>query len=147
MMGDKIFGGKSSVVLFSADENGKAMTPIGNVIEHSVVYDDIPDDTVAASGCYHFEINATPIESKVLAALLFGDNAENCEYGLVIQSELHVLRPKNLKYPNKKRSRRIWKKWAKRYGTRGGESLVIPRATVKTDAGGIHIEAQKVKED
>lgn len=52
---------------------------------------------------------------------------------LVIQSEPKINKPKNLKYPNKKRARRIWKKWAKRFGTTQGKCLYLPN--VEIDCG------------
>lgn len=35
---------------------------------------------------------------------------------VIIENKPKINKPKNLKYPNKKRARRIWKKWAKRFG-------------------------------
>ena len=49
---------------------------------------------------------------------------------LAISGKPYIHRPKNLKYPNKKRARRIWKKWAKRYGVTPAQTLVIPNAEV-----------------
>lgn len=138
MIDDKIFSGKSNIVLFSADENEKPMMPIGNVIAHSAVYDEIPD---TASCDYAI------IDRNMLTALLFGGNAEEREFQLLIQSEVYIFRPKNLKHPNKKRARRIWKKWAKRYGTRGGESILIPKAIVEFDGQCANIIGQSIEEE
>lgn len=47
---------------------------------------------------------------------------------LVVEGKPRINRPKNLKYPNKKRARRIWKKWTKRFGTTPSRHTVIPKA-------------------
>lgn len=44
---------------------------------------------------------------------------------LMIQSKPKINKPRNLKYPNKKRARRVWKKWAKRYGVSPGKMLYL----------------------
>lgn len=49
---------------------------------------------------------------------------------LVIQSEPKINKPKNLKHPSKKRARRIWKKWAKRFGTMQGKCLYLPNVEI-----------------
>ena len=47
---------------------------------------------------------------------------------VTISGEPYIKRtkPKNLKYPNKKRARRIWKKWAKRYGVTPMQTIHLP---------------------
>lgn len=50
-----------------------------------------------------------------------------------IQEEKYILRPKNLKYPHKKRKKRILKKWEKRFGYTGGKILYIPKAEIKKE--------------
>lgn len=49
---------------------------------------------------------------------------------LVIKGEPTINKPKNLKYPNKKRARRIWKKWVKRYGSTPGKCLYLPKVEI-----------------
>lgn len=49
---------------------------------------------------------------------------------LIIEGEPTINKPKNIKYPHKKRKRRILKKWAKRFGVTPNQ-LVIPEAEVE----------------
>ena len=49
---------------------------------------------------------------------------------LVIQDKPTINKPRNLKYPNKKRAKRIWNNWAKRYGTTPGKCLYLPNVEV-----------------
>ena len=44
---------------------------------------------------------------------------------LMVYGKPIINKPRNLKYPNKKRARRVWKKWAKRYGTRPGKMIYL----------------------
>lgn len=44
---------------------------------------------------------------------------------LIIQGKPRINKPKKLKYPNKKRARRVWKKWKQRFGTTPGESIYL----------------------
>lgn len=53
---------------------------------------------------------------------------ESC--ALVIQSEPKINKPKNLKYPNKKRARRIWKKWKHRFGETPGKAMCLPNVGI-----------------
>lgn len=52
---------------------------------------------------------------------------------LTISGKPYIHRPKNLKYPNKKRARRIWKKWAKRYGVTPAHSIVFPNVEMSCE--------------
>lgn len=49
---------------------------------------------------------------------------------LIIECEPTVNKPKNLKYPHKRRKKRILKKWAKRFGTTPNQ-LVVPDTEVE----------------
>lgn len=51
---------------------------------------------------------------------------------LIIQSKPKINKPKNLKYPNKKRAKRIWKKWKQRFGTTPGESIYLSDVEIIT---------------
>ena len=67
------------------------------------------------------------------------ENGKPMVCSLTISGKPYIHRPKNLKYPNKKRARRIWKKWAKRYGATPAQTLVIPNAEVscRSDDNGL----------
>ena len=85
-------------------------------------------------GSYSFDFNA-PNLNKTAFAKLIGDNMQShidnaVRSSVIIQSEPHINCPKNLKYPNKRRKMRIWKKWAKRFGTTPSTQVVIPRAVI-----------------
>ena len=45
---------------------------------------------------------------------------------LMVQWPPTINKPRNLKYPNKKRAWRVWKKWAKRYGISPGKTINLP---------------------
>lgn len=149
MIDSKIFSGQRDIVLFSANENGNTVSPLETVIADSFSWEfnGVPDDSVVPSGSCCFETEINTIENEAFFKSLFGENAMGREHQVVIQFKVYIHRPKNLKYPNKKRARRIWKKWAKRYGTSGGESVVIPKATIEIDEQGGHITAQSITED
>lgn len=67
---------------------------------------------------------------------------------LIIEGEPTINKPKNLKYPHKKRKRRILKKWAKRFGVTPNQ-LVIPEAEVEVgvapDENGLLLYTMSVK--
>lgn len=69
----------------------------------------------------------------------FDEALEPSRYTLVIQDKPTINKPRNLKYPNKKRARRIWKKWAKRYGTTPGKMIFIPNVEINCNPGEIHV--------
>ena len=50
-----------------------------------------------------------------------------------IMGEPIINKPKNLKYPNKKRARRIWKKWKRRFGCSPTSAVLFPKARVDVD--------------
>lgn len=71
-------------------------------------------------------------------------------YRLIIEGEPTINKPKNLKYPHKKRKRRILKKWAKRFGVTPNQ-LVFPEVEVGVtpDENGLffyHISAKPKKQ-
>lgn len=73
----------------------------------------------------------------------FDEALEPSRCSLIIQSKPKINKPKNLKYPNKKRARRIWKKWAKRYGTTPNQVLYIPNAEVECSPDRIKVTAKR----
>lgn len=50
-----------------------------------------------------------------------------------IMGETIINKPKSLKYPNKKRARRIWKKWKRRFGCRPTSMMLFPKARIGVD--------------
>ena len=63
----------------------------------------------------------------------------------MIQEPPIINKPRNLKYPNKKRARRVWKKWAKRYGTSPGKMIYFPNVEIDCNPGEIHVTAKPIK--
>ena len=68
---------------------------------------------------------------------------------LIIESEPKINKPKNLKYPNKKRARRILKKWKRRFGTTPGKTIYLPNVEIKSeyDEDGVNVNVKPVKND
>lgn len=60
---------------------------------------------------------------------IFNTSNEEKNYSLVIQN---CPKPKSLKYPNKKRARRIWKKWENRFGVK---SIYVPNVEMSLTQG------------
>lgn len=61
-----------------------------------------------------------------------GNNGETyCS--ILVTGEPIINKPKNLKYPNKKRTGRIWKKWKHRFGCRPTSAMLFPIARVNVD--------------
>lgn len=55
------------------------------------------------------------------------------EAALCVTSKPFINRPKNLKYPNKKRARRIWNKWRNRYGVKPMQEVLMSNAMVSVE--------------
>ncbi len=93
-----------------------------------------------------FEIEAS--FSNDVAKFLGVDLAsEPSRISLMIQEPSIINKPRNLKYPNKKRARRVWKKWAKRYGTRPGKMIYFPNVEIDCNPGEIHVTAKPIKQE
>lgn len=86
------------------------------------------------TGSYSFNLDNNSIDKAQLDKLLGVDIQSQIDRAVrssvIIECGEYILRPKNLKYPNKKRARRIWKKWRRRFGVRPSEQFVIPRAVI-----------------
>lgn len=68
---------------------------------------------------------------------------------LIIEGKPIVNKPRNLKYPNKKRARRVWKKWATRYGTSPGKMIYLPNVEVESEYDGdcVSVNVKPIKKD
>lgn len=85
-----------------------------------------------------FEVEAS--FSDDVAKFLGVDLAsEPSRISLMIQEPPIINKPRNLEYPNKKRARRVWKKWAKRYGTSPGKMIYLPNMEVESEYDGDHM--------
>jgi hypothetical protein len=81
------------------------------------------------------------------AIIGFDEALEPSRCSLIIQSEPKINKPKNLKYPNKKRARRIWKKWKRRFGTTSGESIYLPDVESRIEGDNVIFTAKPIKND
>lgn len=63
----------------------------------------------------------------------FDEALEPSRCSLMIQSKPKINKPKNLKYPNKKRARRVWKKWKRRFGTAPGKTMYLPNVEIESE--------------
>lgn len=81
------------------------------------------------------------------AIIGFDEALEPSRCSLIIQSEPKINKPKNLKYPNKKRARRVWKKWAKRYGTSPGKTIYLPDVEMRREGDNVIYTAKPIKND
>lgn len=77
----------------------------------------------------------------------FDEALEPSRCALMIQSKPKINKPKNLKYPNKKRARRIWKKWKRRFGTTPGESICLTNVEIKHEGDNLIFTAKPIKND
>ena len=115
--------------------------------------DDAPTASILAltTGRYKFTVDATNIDRNTIEKLLgCAIDRKAGVFSVIVQKgKEYIRRPRNLKYPNKKRARRVWKKWRKRYGAYHPEQKVLTNCTMTTEACGgafyTKIEAHKIK--
>lgn len=77
----------------------------------------------------------------------FDEALEPSRCSLIIQSKPKINKPKNLKYPNKKRARRIWKKWKRRFGSTPGKSICLPNVEMKHEGNNVIFISKPIKND
>lgn len=156
---DTIFSNGPCEISFAPLANPTEFHPLGEVMADSlsVVEADEAADAPTASipalttGRYKFTIDDAQGDRDTIEKLLGrGIDRKAGVFSVVIQmGKEYIHRPHNLKYPNKKRARRIWKKWRRRYGADYPEQVVLPNCTLTTEArGGVFhtkIEAHKLK--
>lgn len=146
-MGDKDMNelfGKAEILI--CDPNGE-MKSLGKVVENSTKLH--PEDAVELdrlSVREKMQVEPLRIKPQMIKGefpidyaapiLGFDEALEPHRCSLIIQSKPIVNKPNNLKYPNKKRARRVWKKWAKRYGTSPGKMIYLPNVEVESEYNG-----------
>lgn len=153
---DKLFG---NCAIFIGKPEAD-MKPLGKVVENSTKLN--PDDAVELDRLSVREkMQFEPLHIKPLSfdcdipiediapIIGFDEALEPHRCSLIIQSEPKINKPHNLKYPNKKRARRIWKKWAKRYGTSPGKTIYLPNVEVKSEYNGdcVNVNVKPIKND
>lgn len=151
---DKLFGNPELLI---CDPNGE-MTPLGKVVENSTRLnpeDAAELDRLSVREKMQFEplhIKPQMIKGEFpidYAAPIIGfDEAlEPSRCSLIIQSRPKIDKPKKLKYPNKKRARRIWKKWKRRFGTTPGESIYLSDVERRIEGNNVIFTAKPIKND
>ena len=156
---DTIFSNGPCEISFAPLANPTEFHPLGEVIADSlsIIEADEVDDAPTASmpalttGRYEFTVDCTNIDRDTIEKLLgCAIDRKAGVFSVIVQKgKVYIHRPHNLKYPNKKRARRIWKKWRKRYGAYHPEQKVLTNCTMTTEACGgafyTKIEAHKLK--
>lgn len=155
---DTIFSNGPCEISFAPLANPTEVHPLEEVIADSLSIeadeaDDAPTASIPAltTGRYEFNVGDTNIDRDIIEKL-FGCAIDRKDgvFSVTIQTgKKHIHRPRNLKYPNKKRARRIWKKWRRRYGADYPEQMVLPNCTMTTEWRGndfiYKIEAHKIE--
>lgn len=155
---DTIFSNGSCEISFAPLANPTEVHPLEEVIADSLSIEadeasEAPTASIPAltTGRYEFNVGDTNIDRDIIEKL-FGCAIVRKDgvFSVIIQmGKEYIHRPNNLKYPNKKRAKRVWKKWRKRYGADYPEQLVLPNCTVTTEARGgafyTKIEAHKIE--
>lgn len=156
---DTIFSNGPCEISFAPLANPTELHPLGEVIADSlsIIEADEADDAPTASipalttGRYKFTIDDAQIDRDTIEKL-FGCTIDRKDgvFSVTIKTgKEYIHRPRNLKYPNKKRAKRVWKKWRRRYGAYHPEQVVLPNCTMTTEARGdvfyTKIEAHKLK--
>ena len=155
---DTIFSNGPCEISFTPLDTPAEFSPLEEVIADSlsIIEADEADDAPTASipalttGRYKFTVDDTNIDRDTIEKL-FGCAIDRKDgvFSVTIQTcKVYIHRPRNLKYPNKKRARRIWKKWRRRYGA-DPEQMVLPNCTMTTEWRGndfiYKIEAHKIE--
>lgn len=132
---DGLFGGKQRIITFYDVTDGKKIDD--RIIADSLVSEresNLMDaQKTLVSGSFSFGCKIE--DNEALRELLFGgvDNDSVIKGDVIVEGEPYINRPKNLKYPNKKRARRIWNKWRKRFGVTPTTKYVMPNCTFQTN--------------
>ena len=156
---DTIFSNGPCEISFAPLANPTELHPLGEVIADSlsIIEADEADDAPTASipalttGRYKLTIDDAQIDRDTIEKLLgCAIDRKAGVFSVIVQKgKVYIHRPHNLKYPNKKRARRVWKKWRRRYGAYHPEQKVLTNCTMTTEACGgafyTKIEAHKLK--
>lgn len=137
-MGDKdtgkLFGNPELLI---CDPNGE-MKPLGKIVEGSTELDKLSvrenmltEPLKIKPISINFDMPCEDIASLMGIDLASKPSKQVCS--LVIQAEPEINKPKNLKYPNKKRARRVWKKWKRRFGTTPGKTMYLPNVEIESE--------------
>lgn len=127
---NKIFS--SDCVLMMGNDVAN-LKPIGKVVESSVSFESDYEFSYPKPSSYSFGIKCDKEDLSSILGVTDSINELSNTYSLMIGSEPKINKPKNLKYSNKKRARRIWKKWAKRFGFTPSEGVFFPNVKISSE--------------
>lgn len=156
---DTIFSNGPCEISFTPLDTPAEFSPLEEAIADSLSIieadeadeaDEAPTASIPAltTGRYEFTVGDTNIDRDIIEKLLgCAIDRKAGVFSVTIQTgKKYIHRPRNLKYPNKKRARRIWKKWRRRYGA-DYQQMVLPNCTMTTEWRGndfiYKIEAHK----
>ena len=156
---DTIFSNGPCEISFAPLANLTESHPLGEVIADSLSIleadeaDDAPTASIPAltTGRHKFTVGIPNIDRDTIEKLLgCAIDRKPGVFSVIVQKgKEYIHRPHNLKYPNKKRARRIWKKWRRRYGADYPEQMVSSNCTMTTEWRGndfiYKIEAHKTE--
>lgn len=110
---------------------------LGGIIKNSVKYevDETEDlDKIRARDKIEASFSVDLADNPDLPVSIGADYNNGESYcSVLVTGEPIINKPKKLKYPNKKRARRIWKKWKRRFGCRPTSVVLFPKARVDVD--------------
>lgn len=130
---DKLFGNPELLI----GEPGGEMKPLGVITDCTLQmpdYDPREDELKAFQDTITIEIPGPALPFFVGADLASEPSKQVCP--LVIMGEPKINKPKSIKYPNKKRARRVWKKWKRRFGTTPGRAMYFPEVEIESEYDG-----------
>lgn len=135
-MGDKdlpinrLFDGQKHILTFYDTADGLPICD--NIIADSLTIGDEYESDETGVPCFgSFACNVSGLDMKDIMGWIDKDTLNHVT--IVVEGKPYINRPKNLKYPNRRRKMRIWKKWAKRFGTRPAPLVTIPSCTFKVN--------------
>lgn len=143
---DTIFSNGPREISFAPLDNPTEFQPLGEVIADRLSYIPTEPTPMPTTGEFEFTTDGIEFDRDSIEKFLgCGIDRNVGTFSVIIQTE-YINRPRNLKYPNKKRARRIWKKWRRRYGAYHPEQVVLPNCTMTPELRGddviYKIEAQ-----
>ncbi len=131
----------SSSEIFITSVGERAQQKLGNIIADSISWsaeEDMELDSINDRRTIRFSCAVdlpNPDMQQVADILGIGTDGLPKVCSLTISGEPYIHRLKGLKYPNKKRATRIWKKWAKRFGITHPNALFLPDVEIGCDMG------------
>lgn len=150
-MGDKednLFNDKAQLAIFIPEEG--VLKPIGMVVKDSTNLKSEETETVSlVNSSIGFDV---PMDMDMVSTLDKLDKidlaAEPSEAHclLVIKTEPKIIKPKHLKYPNKRRKLRVLKKWKRRFGVTPAKALHLPFAKMECihELTGVNIKVKPI---